>query len=91
MSLKYEPASEPLHISGLELSNDDPSHGALFDAVSYPRLRPLFQLLALPGQASPFPGDGELRTSVSFLEERAVCERNRDPSRTKKNAGGLRL
>ena len=30
----------------------------------------------------PFPGDGGVRTSVSLLEERVVCERNRDLSRT---------
>ena len=31
----------------------------------------------------PFPGDGGVRTSVSLLEERVVCERNRDLSRTR--------
>ena len=39
----------------------------------------------------PFPGAGDVRTSVSFLEERVVCERNRDHSRTATPAGGLSL
>ena len=29
------------------------------------------------GQPYPFPGDGWVRTSVSFLQEHVVCERNR--------------
>ena len=37
------------------------------------------------------PGDGGVRTSVSFLYERVVCERNRDPSKTTTPAGGLSL
>ena len=37
------------------------------------------------------PADGGVRTAVSFLQEREVCEENRDPSRTTTPAGGLRL
>ena len=39
----------------------------------------------------PSPGDGGVRTSISFLEERVVCERNRVPGRTTTPAGGLSL
>jgi len=39
-------------------------------------------------EVSPFPGDGGVRTSVAFLQESVVCERDRDPSRTTTPAGG---
>ena len=33
-------------------------------------------------RGGPFPGDGGVRTSVSFFRESVVCERNRNPSET---------